>query len=149
MGYWMVDDYDRYEDIDSLCDRIFDEENYDDDDAVEEYINDNYSEQRVEIGGVEFYPADIVRNCDSCLWDELADEWRSSQAEWDRDEYYSALNNMEDGDDDYINGFHIEYFDEYSDEDDDDEDDEDEENEEDEEEELVIKTLMDHFQHVG
>lgn len=146
MGYWLVDDYDRYEDIDCLCDRIFDEDNYDDDEAVEEYINDNYSDQRVEIGGCEFYPAEIVRNCDDSLWNELANDWRSSQAEWDRDEYYGTLNSMEDGDDEWINGFHIEYHDD--EEDDDDDEEEEEEKEKDEEEELVIKTLMDHFQHI-
>lgn len=139
MGYWQVDESRTFTDVDDLCDYIFDTSEYDDDDAVREYIDECYSDCRTEIAGYDFSASEIVENCSEDLFNDMRAEWAEHQAEWDRDDWYSTLDRMEDGDREYINGYTIEYFD-------DDYEDEDDEEEIDEEEEIVVKTLMDHFQ---
>ena len=112
MGYWTIDTGVTFDDIDELCDYLFDPDNYEDDDAVREYIDD-----------------------------------------WDHDEYQRTLEEMEDEDEEWINNFKVTYHgDPDEDEDSSDEDSwndhyYDEETEDtDEEEEIVIKSLIDHFQ---
>ena len=144
MDYWTVDDSRDFTDLDSLCDYVFDPEEYDDDDLVRDYINDIYGDCGTEINGYTFDAAGIVEYCSSDLWCDLRQEWQEHQAEWDRDEYYRTLDSMEDGDEEYINGYHI-TFTEQCDEEDDDDDDESI----DKEEEIVVKTLLDHFQRIA
>ena len=151
MGYWTIDTGVTFDDIDELCDYLFDPDNYEDDDAVREYI-DEYNDS-VTIGGVEFRASQIVEELDSDLWSEMYSEWQRSQSDWDHDEYQRTLEEMEDEDEEWINNFKVTYHgDPDEDEDSSDEDSwndhyYDEETEDtDEEEEIVIKSLIDHFQ---
>lgn len=170
MGYWIVDDEDRYDDIDDLCERLFDSDYYYDncdEDQLNEWIDECYDS--VEIAGCTFYASAILRELDDYMYNELKNDWAHSQAESDSDYWYSTLNNMSHEDYEDINGYRIEYFEEEDEE-------EDEDNEEvaeqwpwdseptrpaepdpfyadeeklDDEEEVIIKTLMDHFQMVS
>lgn len=170
MGYWVVDNDSRYDDIDELCDFLFDTDRYWDDcdeDELDEWIDEIYS--GCEIAGATFYASAIVKELDNYTYNELKSDYCNSRAENDRDYYEGDLSRMNHEDDMDINGYTIEYF-----EDEDEEDDEDNEevaeqwpwdsepvrpaepdpfyaDEEklDDEEEVIIKTLMDHFQMVS
>ena len=153
MGYWVIDDERTIDDIDELCDYLFDPDNYEDDDAVREYI-DSYNDS-VTIGGVEFRASQIVEELDDNLWSEMYRDWQCSQSDWDRDEYKRTLEEMEDGDEEWINDFKVTYHGDPDEDEDEDASDEDswndhyydEETEDtNEEEEIVIKSLIDHFQ---
>lgn len=156
MKYWIVDNNERFDDVNDVLNHIIYEDYYDDEEAISEWIDDVYSDSHVTIGGVSFSPSEIVKACDDILWSELTSQYQECQVESDQDYYYSEVDHMGDGDSVRINGFDIECFEEEDEEEDeDDNDDEDkafpfdleEENEEtDEEEEIVIKTLMDYFQ---
>ena len=113
MKYWIIDgdESNRYEDVDDICNYLFDVDNYDDDDAVDEWINECYYDQRCNIGGETFYPADIVKELDNYTYRELAREWAESQSENDTDYYYSEIENMDPGDEQWINSFKVECFD--------------------------------------
>ena len=151
MGYWIVDDHRRYDDIDELCDFLFDIDNYEDDEAVREYI-DGYNDS-IAIGGVEFRASEIVEGLDESLWNEMYSAWQNSQSDYDRDEYYGTLESMEDGDEEWINGFNVKYYNDPEEEEEAEDGyssvtdyyDEDVETV-DEEEEAVIKSLIDNFQ---
>lgn len=106
---WVVDNDREFFNVDDLCDYLFDPDNYDDDDACEEWIDDMYS--GVEIAGHEFTASEIVRECNSDVWDDLKNEWAESQAENDRDYYYRDLEQMDDGESEYYNGYEVEFFD--------------------------------------
>lgn len=150
MGYWVIDDDRTINDIDELCDFLFDVDNYEDDDAVREYIDS--CNDSVTIGGVEFRASQIVEELDDNLWSEMYNDWQCSQSDWDRNEYQRTLEEMEDGDEEWINDFKVTYHgDPDEDEDASDEDSwndhyYDEETEDTDEEEIVIKSLIDHFQ---
>lgn len=161
MGYWVVDGEDRFDDIDSLCDWLFDSDRYYencDEDDLDEWIDECYS--GCDIAGCTFYASKIVRECDDYLYSELKSDYARSQAESDQDYWYHDLENMDDEDDLDVNGYTITY---YADNEDDEEDEADwvgppveaadpfyaDEEELDEEEEIIIKTLMDHFQKVS
>lgn len=153
MKYWIVDNDERFDDVDDVLDRVIYEDYYDDDEAMSEWIDDVYEEGHVTIGGVTFSPSEIVKACDDTLWRELTSEYQESQVANDKDYYYSEVDRMNDGDSVCINGFDIECFEEEDEEDNNDDeaksfpfDLEEEDEEPDEEEEIVIKTLMDYFQ---
>lgn len=123
--HWTVDNDREFYDIDELCDYLFDPDNYDDEDDFEEWINDCYYDRKVTIGGYEFTPYEIIRGCNDSVYEDLKDEWRNDRSEYDRHNYYSELQNMDDGDSEYYNGYEVcFYFDE--EEEDEEEDDEDE-----------------------
>lgn len=151
MGYWIVDDHRRFDDIDELCDFLFDVDNYEDDEAVREYI-DGYNDS-ITIGGVEFRASEIVEGLDESLWNEMYSDWQNSQSDCDQDEYYGTLESMEDGDEEWINDFNVKYYNDPEEEEEDEDGhssvkdyyDEDVETV-DEKEEAVIKSLIDHFQ---
>ena len=144
MGYWLVDNDERFNDIDDLCGYLFDPSRYEDDDAVNEYINDSC--EGIDIGGVHFDPADIVYELDHSLWCQFESDWQEWCSDNDRDEWYGTLDSMEDGDTEFVNGFTIEFIDEENEEAE--QAPAKEEKEVDEEEEIIIKTLMDHFQFI-
>lgn len=164
MGYWIVDDSDRYDDIDDLCSWLFDSDRYYDscdEDDLDEWIDEIYS--GCEICGNTFYASQIVRECDNYLYSELKSDYARSQAENDQDYYYHDLENMDNEDNMDVNGYSITYFADEEDEEDEEETEEAveiqpdyhsdpfyaDEEELDEEEEIIIKTLMDHFQKVS
>ena len=124
MGYWIVDDSDRYDDIDDLCSWLFDSDRYYDncdEDELDEWIDEIYS--GCEICGNTFYASQIVRECDNYLYTELKSDYARNQAESDQDYYYHDLENMDNEDNMDVNGYSITYFA-------DEEDEEDEDNEE-------------------
>ena len=114
MKYWIIDgDEDtRYESADEVCEYVFDPDNYDDDDAVDEWINDCYYDQKVTINGETYYPATIVKELDSYNYRELAREWAQERSESDTEYYYSDIDNMEDGDKEYFNNYTVECIEE-------------------------------------
>ena len=107
MRYYIVDDDEdlKFEDVDELCDYIFDTENYDDEDAVEEWVNENWD--TVRIGSWDFEPGEIVRTMNDYAWSEFCNEWAESQAESDRDCYYSDIERMEPGDEEWFANFKV------------------------------------------
>lgn len=155
MGYWVLDDDERYDDIRDLCTVLFNPDNYEpNNEHVREYINSTYEDCFVTIGDTEFSPAEIVENCDNRLWRTFEGECAENMADSDQEYYSGMLYNMGNGDVEYINVYKIEYFEE---------DDENKEetasekpdfyadNEEhmDEEEEQEIRSLLDAFQHIS
>ena len=126
---WIIDDDIEYNDIDDVLNHVFDKEwykeNYDSYE-LDDWINETYYDQRVEIGGETFYPAEIVRECNSDLYDDLLDDWADSRAESDMDYYGSEIENMSNGDVEYYNNYKIEFVENTDEEEDEDEDEVDE-----------------------
>lgn len=116
-------DTETFEDVDSLLDWLFDPDGYDpDDDDVEEWINDTWYDETVRINGAEYHAGEIVRACNDSEFEDLKNQYAESLAEGDRDEWYSQLDELEDGDYLWINGWKIYYFDEDPDDEEEDED---------------------------
>lgn len=114
MKYWIVDgdEDNRYEDVDELCDFLFDTDHYDDDDAVRDWINEQYESQECTIDGETFYPADIVEALDRYKYQQLASDWAEERSEEDKERFHDDIDNMENGDWEYYNDYKVECFDE-------------------------------------
>lgn len=105
--YYIIDDDEstRYPDVDAVCEVIFDPQNYDDDSAVEEWVNETWP--RYEIGGYEFSAGEIAREMNSYLWSELCSEWAESQSESDKDYYYSDIEALDEGEEEWFGNFKV------------------------------------------
>lgn len=108
--YYIVDsDEDlKFNDVDTLCDYLFDQDTYDDDDDLDQWINDCY--RGCEIAGVDFDAAEIVRELSYDTYCDLRNEWKDSQSENDRDYYYSELENMDPGSETWVRNWKVECF---------------------------------------
>ena len=107
--YYIIDgDEDNRYTFEELCNYIFDSDNYDNDDDLDEWINEIYYDQKCEIGGSTFYPADIVKELDDYTYRELREEWAEQQAENDRDYYAGDIENLEPGESEWILNWKVE-----------------------------------------
>jgi len=117
--HWVVDDGTTYYDVDELMDHIFDPDNYDDDDEVNEYIDSCCD--AVEVGGRTFNASEILAELDFDTWLDYKHDWQESQSENDKDYYASDLENMEDGEYEWFNNYKVTFCADEEDEEDDDE----------------------------
>lgn len=109
---WIIDDEEEFDDIDDVIDYVFDKQwyidNYDSSD-VDEWINECYYDQKIEVGGTTIYPADAIKECEPYLYDDLVSDWADGRSESDADYYYSEIENMSDGDFEWYNGFKVKF----------------------------------------
>lgn len=136
MQKWIVNDSEIFTNVDDLCSYIFDPDNYEADDSDVDYdIDDCYGS--IDICGSKFYASQILQECDYSLYQDFKRQYEENMAENDREEWYSSLSGMTDGDHIDVQGYDVRYVDAET---------EDEEEEElDEEEETIIKTLLTYF----
>ena len=104
---WIVDNSDVYteDEIDNLLDRICDPENYENEDDFDDYLNQEHNCYR--INGREFTPAEILKSCDEEGYYEDLREYAENEAEYAKDDVRSDLENMDDGDRNYWNGYTV------------------------------------------
>lgn len=119
--YYIVDDDGdlKFTDVDDLCEYLFDPENYNDDDSLDEWIDEMYYDQRCEIGGETFYPAAIVRELSWSTYTDLKAEWAQQRSESDTEYYRDDIENMDPGEENWFGDYKVKC---YEDEDDKDED---------------------------
>lgn len=121
---WTVDGT-EYTDIDEVCDRVFDPDNYEDSDSFDEWLDDQYPDVTIE--GHTYYASQILYQVDEDDYHDALSSYAQMRADEDRDDRYNEIEDMDDGDSIYINGYDItcEYV--YDEDDEEDEEDEDEE----------------------
>lgn len=120
--YYIVDNDEdlKFTDVDSLCEYIFDPDNYDDDDALDEWIDEMYYDQKVEIGGETFYPSAIVRELSWSTYHDLKIDWAQQRSEDDTEYYYDEIENMDPDEEGWFGNYKVKcYNDDEEDEDED------------------------------
>jgi hypothetical protein len=121
--YYVTDAGDRYDEdeLQDLLDHLADPENFEDTDAFDEYINENQNE--IVIMGYGFEPAKVLYEMDENAYYDALHEYAENEAEYYADEYRRTLQNMDDGDEEWLGNIKVTCHDEEDDEDENDEDD--------------------------
>lgn len=122
---WTVDGT-LYEDVDEVCDRVFDPDNYEDSDSFDEWLDECYSSVTIE--GNTYYASKILYQVNEDNYHDALRDYAQRCADDDREDRYNEIEDMDDGDSICINGYDITC--EYVYEEDDEEDEEDEDDDE-------------------
>lgn len=135
---WMVDGT-TYTDIDELCDRVFDPDNYEDSDSFDGWLDECYSSITIE--GNTYYASEILYQVNEDNYHDALSDYARRCADDERDERSCEIEDMDDGDSIYINGYDITCEFVYDDEEDDDDDENDDEYELSPEEKQTIEEI--------
>lgn len=101
--YYLVNNEDRYDDIDSVLEACINQEYYEEDeDGFEEYID---CEGRVDVCGYEWYPSEILRNMG--VYDEELVHWAEGQVDNAYENYNYELRHAHVGDTVYVCNYDV------------------------------------------
>ena len=101
---WTVDGT-MYTDIDEICDRVFDPDNYEDSDAFDEWLDEYYSSITIE--GNTYVASEILYNVNEDNYHEALYDYAHRCADDDRENRSYEIEDMDDGDNICINGYDI------------------------------------------
>lgn len=91
------DDSFTTDELDDLIDAVYDiDYYYEDDEAFEYYLNDEYS--NVHVCGYCYSAYDILSSCNEDDYNEAKHDWAENEADNRKDDLWNELNNMEPGD---------------------------------------------------
>lgn len=110
MKYLVKDTDQVFYNIIDVLDFVISDDYHADDENFEESVNDNYGS--ININGAEYNAFDIVKECDYYNFRELQINYCEEQNDRDREEAEYQLQDAENGDVVYVQGYTIEVIDE-------------------------------------
>jgi len=116
-----------FEDPSDVADYVFTEDDIDERE-YDDMLDEVYEEPN--ICGMYYNPSYALKEVDPTAYRCGLADWRYEKYTEMRDELIEQVEALEPGDDDYVNDYYVECFEERNDEDDDDDDEDDDEEEE-------------------